>query len=55
MSAFDKFEEYKLFIEDTARFSERRQTVTKTYITVNSAILGGCNYKHPKDKFGRLT
>jgi ABC-type Fe3+-siderophore transport system permease subunit len=40
MSTFDKFEEYKLFIEDTARFSERRQTVTKTYITVNSAILG---------------
>ncbi len=34
-----KFEEYKLFIEDTARLSERRQTVTNTYITVNGAIV----------------
>lgn len=40
MSTFDKFEEYKLFIEDTARLSERRQTVTNTYITVNGAIMG---------------
>lgn len=35
----DKFEEYKLFIEDTARFSERRQNVGSTYIAVNSIIL----------------
>src|SRR5438132_598451 len=35
---FDKFEEYKLFIEDTARFSERRQLVTNIYIAVNGAI-----------------
>ena len=34
------FEEYKLFVEDTARFSERRQTITNTYITVNGAIAG---------------
>jgi fatty acid desaturase len=40
MGTFSKFEEYKLFIEDTARFSERRQTVTNTYITVNSALIG---------------
>jgi hypothetical protein len=33
-------EEYKLFVEDTARFSERRQTITNTYISVNSAIAG---------------
>jgi hypothetical protein len=39
MSAFDKFEEYKLFIEDTARFSERRQKVGSTYVAVNSIIL----------------
>lgn len=32
------FEEYKLFVEDTARFSERRQTVTNIYITINGAI-----------------
>jgi len=38
-SDFDKFEEYKLFIEDTARFSERRQKVSSTYVAVNSIIL----------------
>ena len=35
-----RMEEYKLFVEDTARFSERRQTITNTYISVNSAIAG---------------
>jgi hypothetical protein len=35
----DKFEEYKLFVEDTARFSERRQTVNNIYVAVNSIIL----------------
>jgi hypothetical protein len=40
MTAFDKFEEYKLFVDDTARFSERRQTVTNTYISINGVILG---------------
>ena len=39
MSTFDKFEEYKMFIEDTARFSERRQKVGSTYVAVNSIIL----------------
>jgi hypothetical protein len=34
------FDEYRLFVEDTARLSERRQTVTNTYITINSAIAG---------------
>jgi len=33
-------EEYTLFVEDTARFSERRQTITNTYITINGAIAG---------------
>ena len=37
----DKFDEYKLFVEDTARFSERRQTVTSIYVAVNSIILTG--------------
>jgi len=40
MNSVDKFEEYKLFVDDTARFSERRQAVTNTYISVNGAILG---------------
>lgn len=39
MSAFSKFEEYRLFIEDTARFSERRQTVGNTFIAVNTLLL----------------
>lgn len=30
--------EYKLFMEGTARLSERRQSVTNTYITVNGAL-----------------
>src|SRR5215218_3029236 len=39
MDQISKFEEYKLFIEDTARFSERRQKVGSTYVAVNSVIL----------------
>jgi hypothetical protein len=39
ITSVDKFEEYKLFIEDTARFSERRQRVGSTYVAVNSIIL----------------
>ncbi|MDD4653663.1 MAG: hypothetical protein PHQ34_15685 [Methanothrix sp.] len=35
----NKFEEYSLFIEDTARLSERRQTVSNTYVAVNSLLL----------------
>jgi hypothetical protein len=35
-----RLEEYKLFIDDTARFTERRQTITNTYISINSAIAG---------------
>jgi hypothetical protein len=35
----NKFEEYSLFIEDTARISDRRQTVSNTYVAVNSLLL----------------
>ena len=38
--SFNKFEEYKFFAEDTTRLSDRRQVVTNTYITINSAIIG---------------
>jgi hypothetical protein len=34
----NKFDEYRLFIEDTARFSDRRQTVSNIYIAVNSVL-----------------
>jgi len=39
MSQVDKFEEYKFFIEDTARLTERRQTVTNIYVAVNTILL----------------
>jgi len=35
----NKFEEYSLFIEDTARLSDRRQTVSNTFVAVNSLLL----------------
>lgn len=34
-----KFDEYKTFIEDTARFTERRQNTSNLYVTVNSLLL----------------
>jgi hypothetical protein len=39
MAEFDKFEEYKLFVDDTARLSDRRQTVSNIYVAVNSLLL----------------
>ena len=36
----DKFEEYKLLIERTENLSERRQTTSQIYLTVNAAIFG---------------
>lgn len=44
MSKVETFEEYKLFVEDTARLSDRRQTVTNTYIAVNSLLLGAVSF-----------
>ena len=35
----NKFDEYKIFIDDTARFTERRQSVSNLYVTVNSILL----------------
>jgi hypothetical protein len=34
----NKFDEYKFFAETTQHLSERRQTATQTYLTVNTAI-----------------
>ena len=39
MTEFEKFEEYRLFVDDTARLSERRQTVSNIYVAVNSLLL----------------
>ncbi len=36
---FDPFDEYKFFAENTHRLSERRQSATTTYLTVNTAVL----------------
>ncbi len=37
---FDKFDVYPVFIEDTARLSDRRQTTNNIYLSVNSVLLG---------------
>jgi hypothetical protein len=34
----DKFDEYKFFAESTQHLSDRRQSATQTYLTVNTAI-----------------
>ena len=39
--AIDKFAEYALIIEDTARFTERRQTISNNYVAINSLVLAG--------------
>jgi hypothetical protein len=44
MNTVNKFEEYKLFVQDTAKLSDRRQTVTNTYIAVNSLLLGATSF-----------
>jgi hypothetical protein len=36
----EPFDEYKLFVEDTGRTSDRRQTVNNIYLSVNSVLLG---------------
>ena len=41
---FNKFEEYKLFVEDTANFSDRRQTVANIYVAVNSILLSAAAF-----------
>lgn len=49
-----KFEEYKMLIDDSARFSERRQNVTNTYITVNSLLLTAIAFIYKDSGMGRL-
>lgn len=39
MAEFNKFEEYKLFVEDTARFSEQRRTVSTQMLAFNAYLL----------------
>src|SRR5215210_9212843 len=52
MSHVNKLEEYKLFVEDTARFSERRQKVGSTYVAVNSIILSAIAFLVKDAGFG---
>jgi len=40
----DKFEEYKLLTERAQKLSERRQTTTQTYLTINTAIFGAAAF-----------
>lgn len=39
-----KFEEYKLIVENTQKMSERRQSATRTYLTVNTIILAAYGF-----------
>ena len=41
MVKVDKFEEYRLLYERTQKLSERRQTASQIYLTINTAIFGG--------------
>jgi len=34
-----KLEEYRIFIEDTSRYSDRRQTVSNIYVAVNTIVI----------------
>jgi hypothetical protein len=34
-----RLQEYKIFIEDTSRYSDRRQTVSNIYVAVNTILL----------------
>jgi hypothetical protein len=40
----NKFEEYKLLNERAQKFSERRQTTTQTYLTLNTVIIGAVTF-----------
>ncbi len=44
MNTVSKFEEYKLFVQDTAKLSDRRQAVTNIYIAVNSLLLSAMSF-----------
>jgi hypothetical protein len=35
------FDQYQLLVEDTARLSDRRQTINNIYLSANSLLLGG--------------
>jgi len=41
MGEIDKFAEYQMFVEDTARFSDRRKADSNTYVGINSILLTG--------------
>ena len=39
MNTADQLVEFKIFVDDTSRLTDRRQTVTNAYVTVNGAII----------------
>jgi hypothetical protein len=41
LKTFKTFRQYELIVEDTARLSDRRQTVNNLYLSANSLLLGG--------------
>jgi len=39
-----KFDEYKMLAERAEKYSERRQTTSQTYLTINTAIFGAAAF-----------
>ena len=39
MSAYSRYDEYKMLIEDTARFTDRRQNTSTLYTSINTIFL----------------
>lgn len=40
MAAFDKYDEYKFFVDNTQHLDDRRQATTEMFLGVNTAIFG---------------
>ena len=40
-ATMNKFEEYRVYVEDTARFSDRRQTAGNAMVAVNALLVAG--------------
>lgn len=39
MSEYSRYDEYKMLVEDTARFTDRRQSVSTLYTSINTIFL----------------
>lgn len=44
MSEYSRYDEYKMLVEDTARFTDRRQSASTLYTSVNSIFLAALSF-----------